>query len=164
MNLFFRTRLVFTLTAALVVCKQALAVAQGVPDLSRFDNETRQSIELACVTQQSNGPVAYGDCLRAQLHSIGIQPVYAHKQRGHMGAPSVWNDPGFLALGIVAFVYLTPLLWVLLSSRSRGAAKFGWFLVVVFFSWLGLAVFLIVSRSSGIGRTLIERSALARRL
>jgi uncharacterized membrane protein len=38
-------------------------------------------------------------------------------------------------------------LWVLLSSRSRGGAKFGWFMVVLFFSWLGLAVFLIVTQA-----------------
>jgi hypothetical protein len=52
------------------------------------------------------------------------------------------------ALLIVAFVYLTPILWVLLSSRSHGGAKLGWFLVVLFFSWLGLAVFLIVTQAS----------------
>jgi hypothetical protein len=51
-----------------------LAVAQGLPDLSGLDDATRQSIELTCITQKSDGPVAYGECLRAQLHSIGIQP------------------------------------------------------------------------------------------
>jgi hypothetical protein len=58
------------------------------------------------------------------------------------------------ALLIVAFVYLTPILWVLLSSRSHGGAKLGWFLVVLFFSWLGLAVFLIVTQAPGISQTL----------
>jgi uncharacterized membrane protein len=52
------------------------------------------------------------------------------------------------ALLIVAFVYLTPILWVLLSRRSHGGAKLGWFLVVLFFSSLGLAVFLIVTQAS----------------
>jgi hypothetical protein len=136
-NLFFRITLVITLAAALVVGKHAFAVAQGVPDLSRLDNATRQSIELACIMEQSNGPAAYGGCLRAQLRSIGIQPAYAHTQREHVGAPSFWHDPGIWALVIVAFFYLTPVLWVLLSSRSRGVTKFGWFLVIVFFSWLG---------------------------
>jgi uncharacterized membrane protein len=50
-------------------------------------------------------------------------------------------------LGIVAIFYLGPILWVLFSSRSRGAAKFGWFIVVLLFSWLGLAVFLIVTQA-----------------
>jgi hypothetical protein len=51
------------------------------------------------------------------------------------------------ALAIVAFIYLAPVIWVLLSSRSRGGAKFGWFMVILFFSWLGLAVFLIVTQA-----------------
>jgi hypothetical protein len=54
-----RISLVFTLTAAFVVCT-APTFAQGVPDLSRFDYATRQSIELACITEKGNGPVAYG--------------------------------------------------------------------------------------------------------
>jgi hypothetical protein len=235
-----RISLVITLTAAFLLCKHTLAIAvQGAPDLSGFDSETqqsielacvtqfsngpvayrgclnkqvdalrgspgipslsgidsdtRQSIELACVTQFSNGPVAYGDCLRTQLDSIGVQPRYAtgsaptRKPRGgtrgdatrvrasppissasnftvpvagadrsqatpheHRGAYSPWQDPGFWALvavGFVLFIYLTPILWVLFSSRSRGGAKLGWFLVVVFFCWLGLAVFLIVTQA-----------------
>jgi hypothetical protein len=235
----YRISLVFTLTAAFVVCRPAPAFGQGVPDLSRLDDATRQlielacitqnskgpvaygeclneqinalrsssgipslsglddatrqSIELACVTQNSKGPVAYGECLRAQLHSIGIQPRSAagspptRRPRGgtrgdatrvrasppispasnstlpvastdpshatprkYRGAPSFWQDPSFwalLTLLIVAFLYLTPVVWVLLSGRSRGGAKLGWFLVVLFFSWLGLAVFLIVTQA-----------------
>ena len=54
----FRVNFVFTLAAVFVVCGHTLAVAQSVPDLSRFDGETRQSIELACITQKSHGPVA----------------------------------------------------------------------------------------------------------
>jgi hypothetical protein len=227
----FRISLVLTMTAAFVVCRHTLAVAQGVPDLSRFDDVTRQSIELACITQKSNGPVAYreclnkqidalrgspgipslsgldaatqqsiglacitqksngpaayGECLRAQLHSIGIQPgdathvpaanathVPSNRRHTHVpatnathvpatdpiqatprkygGSPSFWQDPSFwvlLTLLIVAFLYLTPVIWVLFSGRSRGGAKLGWFLVVLFFSWLGLAVFLIVTQA-----------------
>jgi hypothetical protein len=171
----------------------ALRSSPGIPSLSGLDGETRQSIELACITQKSDGPVAYGDCLRAQLHSIGIEPRSAagspptRRPRGgtrgdaarvrasppispasnsalpaastdpshatprkFRGAHSVWQDPSFLALltlSIVAFIYLTPVIWVLLSGRSRGGAKLGWFLVVLFFSWLGLAVFLIVTQA-----------------
>jgi hypothetical protein len=51
------------------------------------------------------------------------------------------------ALIIVAVFYLGPIIWVLFSGRSRGAAKFGWFIVVLLFSWLGLAVFLIVTQA-----------------
>jgi len=48
---------------------------------------------------------------------------------------------------VVAFLYLSPPLYVIFSSRSRGGAKFGWLLVVVCFSWIGFAVFLIVTQS-----------------
>jgi hypothetical protein len=223
-NLSSRISFVITLTAAVLVCKHALAVAvQGAPDLTGFDKQTRDSIELACGVQYGNGPAAYGECLRkqiesvrsspgipslsgldaatresielacgvqygngpaayaeclrAQLQSIGIQPDAARVQSSRpkhtsrkaapnspslttdryqaaphqpRAAPSPWQDPGVWALiivGTVLFIYLTPILWVLLSSRSRGGAKLGWFLVVVFFSWLGLAVFLIVTQA-----------------
>ena len=151
----------------------ALRGSPGIPSLSGLDTTTRQSIELACGAQFSAGPVAYGKCLRAQLQSIGTQPDATRvksarpKHTNRKAAPSSpgsstdrsqatprehspWQDPGFLALvavGIVLFIYLTPILWVLFSSRSRGGAKLGWFLVVVFFSWLGLAVFLIVTQA-----------------
>jgi len=54
-----------------------------------------------------------------------------------------------LSIGLlILFVYLTPIIWVLASGRSRGGAKFGWFLVTIFFSWLGLAAFLIITQVS----------------
>jgi hypothetical protein len=171
----------------------ALRGSPGVPSLSDLDPSTRQSIELACITQKSDGPVAYGDCLRAQLHSIGAQPgppaapPTTRRTRGstrgdalrvrasppvspasnstfaaaptdpsqaaprkHRGAASFWQDPGSWALLFVAFLvflYLVPIIWVLSSSRSRDGAKLGWFLVVLLFHWLGLAVFLIVTQA-----------------
>jgi len=62
-----------------------------------------------------------------------------------MGSP----DP-FEQLFVLVFtlaVLLAPIIWVLASSRSHGGAKFGWFIVVVLFSWLGLAAFLIVTQA-----------------
>jgi len=53
-----------------------------------------------------------------------------------------------IALLILFIVYLLPIIWVLVSGRSHGGAKFGWFLVTVFFSWLGLAAFLIITQAS----------------
>jgi hypothetical protein len=53
-----------------------------------------------------------------------------------------------IALLIIFIVYLLPIIWVLVSGRSHGGAKFGWFLVAVFFSWLGLAAFLIITQAS----------------
>ena len=47
---------------------------------------------------------------------------------------------------LIVFVGL-PVLWVIVSGRSHGGAKFGWFIVALLFSWLGLAVFLIATQS-----------------
>lgn len=53
-----------------------------------------------------------------------------------------------IALLILFIIYVVPVIWVLLSGSSYGGAKFDWFLVTVFFSWLGLAVFLIITQAS----------------
>ncbi len=49
---------------------------------------------------------------------------------------------------LFVLIYLTPIIWVLASGRSHGGAKFGWFLVTIFFSWLGFAAFLIITQAS----------------
>jgi len=54
---------------------------------------------------------------------------------------------GLLVIVLILLIYGTPLIWVLTSGRSHGGAKFGWFLVTVFFSWLGLAAFLISTQA-----------------
>jgi hypothetical protein len=54
----------------------------------------------------------------------------------------------FIVVGVGVFIYLAPMIWVLLSGRSRGGAKLGWFIVTLFFTWLGLAVFLIVTQAT----------------
>ena len=50
------------------------------------------------------------------------------------------------AIAIIVPIYFGPFIWVLSSGRSRGGAKFGWFIIVLFFSWLGLAAFLIFTQ------------------
>ena len=52
-----------------------------------------------------------------------------------------------ITLMILFVIYLVPIIWVLVSSRSHGGAKFGWFILVLFFSWLGVAAFLIVTQA-----------------
>src|SRR3989441_10261162 len=46
----------------------------GIPSLSGLDDATRQSIELACVTQNTQGPVAYGSCLNKQINALRSSP------------------------------------------------------------------------------------------
>jgi uncharacterized membrane protein len=52
-----------------------------------------------------------------------------------------------LLIVLLLVIHLTPIIWVLVSGRSHGGAKFGWFLLTFFFSWLALAVFLIVTKA-----------------
>ena len=47
---------------------------------------------------------------------------------------------------IILLLILLPSVYVLVSGRSHGGAKFGWFIVALLLSWIGLAVFLIVTQ------------------
>ena len=62
------------------------------------------------------------------------------------GLPLLADWRAYIISLIVSVVYVFPSLFVLFSGRSHGGAKFGWFLVTLFFSWLGFAVFLIVTQ------------------
>ncbi|HPE81636.1 MAG TPA: hypothetical protein PKZ35_16720 [Gammaproteobacteria bacterium] len=54
-------------------------VPPGIPDLGDYDDETRRTMELACVLKRSDGPVAYGACLNRQIASL----------RGSSGIPDL---------------------------------------------------------------------------
>ncbi|MBC2729523.1 hypothetical protein [Thiobacillus sp.] len=69
-----------------------------------------------------------------------------------------------IVLMFLFVVYLLPIIWVLVSSRSHGGAKFGWFIVVLFFSWLGVAAFLIVTQAPKRERSLSGSSSSGRRV
>jgi hypothetical protein len=56
-----------------------LAASGGVPNLGAYDSETRRSMEVACVSEKMNGPVAYGACLNRQIESL----------KGSSGIPSL---------------------------------------------------------------------------
>lgn len=56
-----------------------------------------------------------------------------------MGGISIWQL-------LIVLILFMPVIHVLVSNRSHGGAKFGWFLAVFFFSWLGYIVFLIVTQ------------------
>ena len=45
-----------------------------IPDLSGYDSETRQLIELACVSHTVLGPVLYSKCLNRQIASLKKSP------------------------------------------------------------------------------------------
>src|SRR5437899_4073587 len=53
---------------------EPLRSAPGMPSLSGLDDATRQSIELACMTQKTQGPVAYGSCLNKQINALRSSP------------------------------------------------------------------------------------------
>ncbi len=54
----------------LLVIVSGLAAAQGIPSLRDFDDETRQSIEIACISAKTKGPAPYGACLNQQIASL----------------------------------------------------------------------------------------------
>ena len=58
-----------------------------------------------------------------------------------LGGISIWQL-------LIILLILLPIIHVLVSSRSHGGAKFGWFLAVFLFSYLGYIVFLIVTQST----------------
>src|SRR2546426_10779295 len=49
-------------------------VPTGIPSLSGLDDATRQSIELACMMQKTQGPVAYRSCLNEQINALRSSP------------------------------------------------------------------------------------------
>src|SRR3989449_6194275 len=53
---------------------EPLRGSPGIPSLSDHDDATRQSIELACMMQKSQGPVAYGSCLNKQINTLRSSP------------------------------------------------------------------------------------------
>ncbi len=65
----------------LTVCSSELTTAQtrqelptSIPDLSGYDTETRELMRLACASQNTRGPVAYGACLNRQIASLNNSP------------------------------------------------------------------------------------------
>jgi hypothetical protein len=60
---------------------------------------------------------------------------------------------GLLLIVLIVLGYFGPIIWVLTSGRSHGGAKFGWFLIMLFFSWLGFAAFLILTQASNDSRS-----------
>jgi hypothetical protein len=52
----------------------SLKRSPGIPNLSGYDDETRHTIEIACVSERVNGPVAYGACLNRHIASLKRSP------------------------------------------------------------------------------------------
>ena len=65
----------------LLVIVSGVAAAQGIPSLRDYDDETRQSMELACVSTKTKGPAAYGACLNQQIASLQSSPGIANLSR-----------------------------------------------------------------------------------
>ena len=45
-----------------------------IPNLSGYDSETQRTMELACVSEKTRGPVVYGACLNRQIASLRNSP------------------------------------------------------------------------------------------
>lgn len=67
------------LVASIVLGASLAAEAQqdspgAVPYLGGYDSDTRQSMELACISQKMKGPAAYAACLNQQIASLQGSP------------------------------------------------------------------------------------------
>lgn len=56
------------------------------------------------------------------------------------------STPQVLLVIVVLIATVVPPILVLSSRRSRGGAKFGWFVATLFFSWIAYAAFLVATR------------------
>ena len=63
------------LVASLMLSTALASHAQGIPDLSNLDYETRDSIQLACLAQKMEGPAVYGQCIENQLAQMHQSPA-----------------------------------------------------------------------------------------
>ena len=63
-----------------------------------------------------------------------------------MSSPSMFQE--IIPFATFFVIFGVPVLCVLLSSRAHGGAKFGWFIVALVFSWIGLAIFLIATQAT----------------
>src|SRR5690625_7692466 len=72
----------------------------------------------------------------------GPRSVKRRQQGKRMESLSIWHL-------LIIFLMVWPALHVVISDRSHGGAKFAWFVVAAFFSWLAYLVFLIVTQQLG---------------
>ncbi|MCL1074738.1 hypothetical protein [Shewanella dokdonensis] len=52
---------------------------------------------------------------------------------------------GISIYSVMLVTVLAPLLLTVFSKRTKGAAKLGWAILVIVFSWVGYAIFLIAT-------------------
>ena len=151
--------------------RETSALSGGTVTLESLDSETRQWVENSC--PRSLGPSIYTSCVKRELGAIKRQAPKSLSEKkvressrlssrkseqatenrsGTRPPQKEERDSTNTFLGIILLIFLAvlllPIVCVLFSSRSHGGAKFGWFLVVLFFSWLGFAVFLILTQKS----------------
>lgn len=64
--------------------------------------------------------------------------------------PPLFGVPALevLLILLVAIIYLGPILHILISRRSHGGAKFGWFLAELFLPFIAYIVFLIATQNA----------------
>ena len=54
---------------------------------------------------------------------------------------------GFGITGVlILLLWVLPIIHVIISDRSRGPARFLWFVAVLIFSWVGYIVYLLATR------------------
>jgi hypothetical protein len=70
----FRQTLLTSLTFGAVSAVFSAPLTAQIPNLSGYDSQTRQSMELACISDKTNGPAPYAACLNRQIASLQSSP------------------------------------------------------------------------------------------
>jgi len=55
------------------------------------------------------------------------------------------DSESLLVLGVIAFIWLLPLLSIIGSSKTTGGEKLAWILAVLFISWFAWVFYLLIA-------------------
>jgi hypothetical protein len=65
---------VLALLGAPLIAQTTRDLPTPIPDLSGYDGETRLTMQMACSSERTQGPVPYGACLNRQIASLQKSP------------------------------------------------------------------------------------------
>lgn len=65
----------------------------------------------------------------------------------------MFGSIGTAEFTLIMLIFLLPPILVLISRRTSGSKKFGWFFISLFLSWLGYGLFLVFTDKNEINRS-----------
>ena len=67
--------------SAPLIAQTTQDLPKAISNLNGYDVDTRQTIEIACIAEKRNGPVAYGACVNRQIASLQRSPGIPNSER-----------------------------------------------------------------------------------